>query len=451
MASMLKIHLLVVCFVLSEGWYILPRRDSKKLYTCCKASNNNIVLRPSENPVAFDSFKVGSPRVHRYVSDEKSGQSAQYVMWYHGRPTSWKDDSSLPPLSSGRIGSAVSLNGLLWEKVTDGSLAEDVSDVSLGINQDSWWAFDTKHVGLGQVLLPMSTPSVISEGGVYLMYYFGGTEDASPIVNYLDTKSDSIVKGMKMRIGVAVSQDGKTWGRVEGEDPTGACVVPHDANDPNQKGLSFVRDEDDSLIEIDEELYCAWPEVTLRLRSEDVEESVKGKTPPMFFMYYSMMRKKDKAKCIALAVSSDGFVWKKRGVCVEPETLGFDDAGCARCNVFPREKFENGKWTIESGWHMLYEGVSKIDGKHRILSAESEDGRVWKKKGIALDIGESTDSWDNNGVGSPHVIRLDDGSIRMYYTGQGTGGSTAIGVARTYDVEGLQNWRREQAEVPLLR
>ena len=40
---------------------------------------------------------------------------------------------------------------------------------------------------------------------------------------------------------------------------------------------------------------------------------------------------------------------------------------------------------------------------------------------------------------------MDDGSQRMYYTGQGTDGSTAIGVARL-DSEST-TWAREQASI----
>lgn len=40
--------------------------------------------------------------------------------------------------------------------------------------------------------------------------------------------------------------------------------------------------------------------------------------------------------------------------------------------------------------------------------------------------------------------RLDDGSLRMYYTGQGIDGSTAIGVAK-FD-SSTAKWAREQAE-----
>jgi hypothetical protein len=40
---------------------------------------------------------------------------------------------------------------------------------------------------------------------------------------------------------------------------------------------------------------------------------------------------------------------------------------------------------------------------------------------------------------------MDDGSQRMYYTGQGTDGSTAVGVAKLLDGQGPTAWVREQA------
>jgi predicted GH43/DUF377 family glycosyl hydrolase len=63
-----------------------------------------------------------------------------------------------------------------------------------------------------------------------------------------------------------------------------------------------------------------------------------------------------------------------------------------------------------------------------------------------LDVGESNESWDAKGVGSPHVIRLDDGFFRMYYTGESEDGETAIGVAKAKALD-LSNWVREQAEL----
>jgi hypothetical protein len=410
--------------------------------------NNNIVLRPSDDPNAFDNFKIGSARVHRYVRD--SEEETTYILWYHGRSKELDSDRSLPPLSTGRIGRATSRNGLIWDKVKEGSQSEDAEDVSLGLNTESWWGFDTSHVGLGQVLLPMSTPAVMAEGGVYLMYFFGGSHEDTPLTDYIENVPESArnakIKGMRMKIGVAISQDGISWGRVEGDDPSGACVAPYDKADPNQS--IDMRDDDDLLLDLDEELYCGWPEVAVKL---DEEEIVKGKKKPRFFMYYSTMRKSDRQKCIAVAVSTDGFRWMKRGICLEPDATGPDAGGCARCNVLRKATYELSTkvWRETDGWVMLYEGVSKADSKHRIMLAESDDGRQWKKRGVVFDVGTSSlsdEAWDCAGVGSPHVIRLDDGSMRMYYTGQGVDGSTAIGVAKVTEGGAFDHWTREQAE-----
>jgi uncharacterized protein YegJ (DUF2314 family) len=43
-------------------------------------------------------------------------------------------------------------------------------------------------------------------------------------------------------------------------------------------------------------------------------------------------------------------------------------------------------------------------------------------------------------------FRMDDGSQRMYYTGQGSDGSTAIGVAKQ-DMRSSDKWVREQATI----
>ena len=140
--------------------------------------------------------------------------------WYHGRGESFDGDNKLPPLSTGRIGRATSRNGLHWVREELGSLSEDIEGVSLGLNKESWWGFDTAHVGLGQVLLPMSTPAVMTEGGVYLMYYMGGSFEETKLTQYLEQEldgfEDATIQGMNMKIGVALSQDGKTFGRVEG-------------------------------------------------------------------------------------------------------------------------------------------------------------------------------------------------------------------------------------------
>ena len=41
---------------------------------------------------------------------------------------------------------------------------------------------------------------------------------------------------------------------------------------------------------------------------------------------------------------------------------------------------------------------------------------------------------------------MDDGSMRMYYVGQGSDGSTAVGVAK-YGADASNGWVREQASI----
>lgn len=182
-----------------------------------------------------------------------------------------------------------------------------------------------------------------------------------------------------------------------------------------------------------------------------------------FYMYYSTMYKDSREKALAVAVSNNGFAFSKAGavrfVGGIDDTL--DGGGRARCNVVRRATHNenDGLWEEMEGnnsWMMFYEGVSIEDGRHRILAAESDDLRVWRKLGLALDVGRTGgvegadgddndngdyDAWDSRGVGSPHVIRLDDGFFRMYYTGEGSDGRTAIGVARSVD---MITWERER-------
>jgi len=285
----------------------------------------------------------------------------------------------------------------------------------------------------------MSTPSVITEGGVYLMYFFGGNFEEHDISEYLHLPEDKAqnppkIAGMKMRIGVAVSQDGRNWGRIEGDDPTGACLVPFDATDPVNHQLAKYGQIHPNL---QEELYCGWPDVLVRL-TPDI-------THP-YTMYYSTMTKQAKRKCIARATSPDGFRWYNKGICLNPDTH-FDANGCARSHVILHAYFTPNRTWVEDNetWLMFYEGVG-TDYKHRILMAKSYDGQTWHKKGVVFDVGQ-THAWDSHGVGSPNILRLDDGTLRMYYTGQAADGATAIGVARAYthDSDSIL-FQREQSE-----
>ena len=84
---------------------------------------------------------------------------------------------------------------------------------------------------------------------------------------------------------------------------------------------------------------------------------------------------------------------------------------------------------------MFYEGISKVDNTSIVSWLQIV---TWTKLGVALDVG----------VGSPHLIQLDDGTSCIYYTGQSRDGSTAIGVAMcdSHNCVDLTQWTREQAQ-----
>ena len=178
---------------------------------------------------------------------------------------------------------------------------------------------------------------------------------------------------------------GFSWGRVEGDDPSGACVVPYDRKNPNNE---------EQRKNLDEELYCGWPEVVVTPSNQE----------RAFSMFYSTMLKENKQKCISYATSQDGFRWVKEGVCLTPDESGLDAGGCARCTVLRDAEWDGSNWKELSTWTMYYEGVSKDDNKHRVMMAKSRDGKTWEKAGLVFDVG-SADSWDSEGVGSPSVIR----------------------------------------------
>jgi len=84
-----------------------------------------------------------------------------------------------------------------------------------------------------------------------------------------------------------------------------------------------------------------------------------------------------------------------------------------------------------STWKMWYEGVNKSTGTHQIGYATSEDGVSWEKyDGNPVLVSGPSGSWDQQGVGGPHVI-LEDGVYYMWYYNQGYIGS--IGLATSPD------------------
>ncbi len=68
---------------------------------------------------------------------------------------------------------------------------------------------------------------------------------------------------------------------------------------------------------------------------------------------------------------------------------------------------------VDGGYRIYYH--SSVPGKGLcIFSAFSQDGRTWVDEGLRLEPG-AAEALDQGGVGDPAVVRMPDGSYRMYY------------------------------------
>jgi hypothetical protein len=103
-------------------------------------------------------------------------------------------------------------------------------------------------------------------------------------------------------------------------------------------------------------------------------------------------------------------------------------------------------------WLMMYEGVEGVfEGKHRIGVATSDDrGASWHK---ALDL-EGPDpggpivepgspgAWTEQVVGTPYLVPLADGGLRLYYCAKTTSTNMSIGLLESSSGDvGRDAWR----------
>ncbi|CAM9775234.1 unnamed protein product [Ectocarpus sp. 8 AP-2014] len=377
-------------------------------------SRRGLVFPTDKEEGWFDSASVGSPRVHRYYHDEGN----RWVMWYHGQDNEWnKEGKGVMDVGTGsRIGRAESTDGLTWRR-TAGQMA--MSSV-LDKNTEQWWGFDTAHVGLGDVNLGASS-RVATESSVYFMYYFGGDYEETDVQAEFGLSnpvvcgdSNAPPKGVRMRIGVALSQDGLNWCRVEGEHPTGACV---------DVGGSGEWDR----------LFVGWPVVINHMEKE-------------FRMYYHALDPDTNKFRVGMATSQDGLAWEKKGPVFDGGPEGsFDERGAGRRRIVMHKGV----------YHMVYEGVDK-DGVHALGLATSKDGIKWERHSDQPIFERSppgSGAWDAGGVSSPEIVETDGGMWYLYYSGspekkeggEGDGGGvlgkSAIGVAVAVG-DDLTKWTR---------
>ncbi|KAK3281916.1 hypothetical protein CYMTET_10322 [Cymbomonas tetramitiformis] len=354
------------------------------------------LLFAADGGEAWDATALGGPTVRCYLGDNED----RWYMWYHGRRSGGTHPEEL---SSGNIGVATSTDGVTWKR---GSGAVETvrgsGETSLGKGTDvgtvittneDWWTFDTCHLGVSDVQI-LSNSNMRASGGVYWMFYYGGDFAETEVTVGNDTAK---VEGLCTRVGLALSQDGVNWARIEGDHHSGALL------DIGSEG------EWDSMS-------MAAPQVITH-RPGDMR------------MYYHGTSSITQPTSIGICTSEDGFRWKRTGKQVlEAGAPGsFDASGLSNPNVVRLTTSEGG------GYRMFYEALDE-DGVRSIGAATSKDGLSWKKvDGPVFSPSEEDGAWDSKGVGSPCLVPMAEGKYRLYYAGASSADSafTGIGLART--------------------
>ncbi|XP_061366345.1 uncharacterized protein LOC133309576 [Gastrolobium bilobum] len=363
-------------------------------------------LGPSNS---WDSADIGSPVVKRFLSDEEE----RWYMWYHGRPNG-KPSSDL-------IGLAISSNGVHWER--GGGPAGSSSDVGFVMNcGKDWWAFDTDGIRPSEMVI-MSSYRVRASTAVYWLYYTGYSSEKVEFsdhslefslenpdrcfikdgVNHENCGNGKVFKSLP---GLAISQDGRHWARIEGEHHSGALF-----------DVGSEKEWDSLFISSPHVVYHENGDLRMYYHSFDVE---KGHF------------------AIGIARSRDGIKWVKLGKIMGGGKAGsFDEFGAV--NPCVRRNRSDGNYM------MAYEGVA-ADGRRSIGMAISPDGlKEWVRlqdEGI-LKLSDKG-CWDDKDVGSPCLVHMDteENEWRLYYRGVGNGGRVGIGMAVSEgrDVGSFRRW-----------
>jgi len=330
---------------------------------------------------------VGFPVVRCFLGDNEQ----RWMMWYSGRA----GGPHAPSLSSGCIGIATSTDGINWKRGTgpvqvrgDRRAVSEGTEVGVVLmpNEEEVWTFDTCHVAAGDVQV-LSSDAVQSSGGIYWMFYHGGD------YNETDTAGGSEKEtGRRMRIGLALSQDGLNFARIEGEHYT------HAVFDFGKEG------EWDALG-------ASAPQV-VRAPSGDL------------WMYYQGAAAPGAPASVGMAVSESGFRWEKKGQVFSPGGAGsFDECGVERPFVLPLP-------TSKGGGYVMYYEATDAAGVRSIGAAKSQDGMRWERVGDepVLAPSEEEGAWDAAGVAAPNVVIMGGGRLRLYYAGSATAGGPCEGV-----------------------
>lgn len=332
---------------------------------------------------SWDDGGVGSPVVRCYIGDNEE----RWFLWYSGCGASSRAKGGLCP-SAGSVGVALSNDGVNWTRgrgkisgMRGPAGLNDAGEV-LGPNGD-WWTFDTLCVSPGDVQV-LSNSSVNTGVGVYWMFYSGSDHQEVKVPHPVE---DNHLSGFRMRPGLAMSQDGKHWARIEGDHYTGALF------DVGEEGQW-------------DELFVGQPQMV-------------AAGPGDMRLYYHSYDPRAQQYVVGLARSRDGFKWKKEGVIFRgSQREGAHDEQGAAARYVVRD-------VDSKKYFMFYEAVSR-DNMRSIGLAVSDNGLTnWQVVDRpVLEPSSTPSAWDGGAVGAPCAVSMSGGRWRLYYAGRS---STAAG------------------------
>uniref|UniRef100_A0A0D9X857 Glycosyl hydrolase family 32 N-terminal domain-containing protein n=1 Tax=Leersia perrieri TaxID=77586 RepID=A0A0D9X857_9ORYZ len=324
-----------------------PTQNPPASATAAAAAHRGLLLRGAGSPVV----KRAAP-----------GGGGGWLLWYN---------------SGARVALSTSPDGIRWGPPVEPDPIAPSSD---------WWAFDTAAV--------LPSDALLFSSGVCWLYYSGSTD-------HRFRESSSTADDVPVLPGLAISQDGRHWARIEGDHHTGALlgVDDDDGEDPRRGGGWETR-------------CVAAPKVVLHAEGD-------------MRMYYHSFDEMSQRHAIGLARSKDGVRWRKSGKVFEGGKAGsFDECGVRQGHVV-RDR-------AAGRYVMVYEGVD-ADGRVSIGMAVSEDGlKGWRRSSElpVLRPSDEDEEWDGVGVGSPCLVQMDGAyDWRLYYMGVGRDGEAAIGMA----------------------
>ena len=284
----------------------------------------------------------------------------------------------------------------------------DVGKV-LSPNGDWWW-HDTCHLHVSDVQILAN--SAVGGTGVYWCFYSGGNFEESEIPQSMLSSVDDEAgqagtsrritrEGVTLRPGLAMSQDGRNFARIEGDHHTGALF------DVGETGEW-------------DHLFIGAPQVV-------------AAGPKDMRMYYHSYDAQKEKYVVGVATSPDGFKWTKKGAMFEGGTgksTDFDARGAAaRCVV---RDIDTQKY------FMFYEAVAEDDSRSIGLAVSDDGLKNWRRTSEpVLTASSDPGAWDGGAVGTPWAVSMNKGKWRLYFSGRkGAEGGAWGGIGLALSVDG---------------